>query len=38
MDKDIMDRFKALKSIADDCAEIDEEELEEIRALEIHYE
>lgn len=38
MDPEIMDRFKALKSIQDNIHDFDEEEQKEIRKLEVIYE
>ena len=38
MDDELKDRFKALKMIQDDCHEIDEEEMKEMRKLEIEFE
>ena len=38
MDPEIMDRFKALKSIQDEIHDLDEEEQKAIKKLEIQYE
>lgn len=38
MPEDIRDRFKALKSLADECSELDDEMQTEMRKLEVYYE
>lgn len=38
MDDTVINRFKALKTLADECADLDDELMTEMRKLEVYYE